>query len=304
MLRSSLNRAYRGLSFSEDGSRLLMFVNDLKGHGTGAEAFARFDTATGERVTPPWNERDAVLSAVLDGAGDERQRFFHAALGNTKLIQDYGERVALAPDRSFLADVTSTDGIRFQTIDDAAPERWIGREEADLLSVAIHPDGERLATGDAKGVLKIRSVATGEEFARLEGHEGEVFSVSFHPDGTHLASGANDGNVILWDCETFEPVLTLHGHQSYVHSVSFSPDGTMLASVSGDGTLRVWDSVSPAERRQRIGRDTALRREAAPLVARWIAELGDRLAVAERIRDDETLTAELQRAALRVLGER
>ena len=78
----------------------------------------------------------------------------------------------------------------------------------------------------------------------------------------------------------------------------------MLASVSGDGTVRIWDSVSSAERWREIKRAEALRADLAPLVDCLLEELGDPLDVADRLRDDESLTSSSRKAALRVLLER
>ncbi len=75
----------------------------------------------------------------------------------------------------------------------------------------------------------------------------------------------------------------------------------MLASASGDGTIRLWDTVPPASRRQQILHDERLRREAVPIVDRLLARLPDPMDVADVLRADDTLSADLRRAALRVL---
>jgi hypothetical protein len=68
-----------------------------------------------------------------------------------------------------------------------------------VWSVALSPDGTRLAGASDVKDIQLWDVASGEEIARLSGHEGRVLSVAFSPDGTRLASASEDQSVRLWD---------------------------------------------------------------------------------------------------------
>jgi hypothetical protein len=101
----------------------------------------------------------------------------------------------------------------------------------------------------------------------------------------------------LWDLERGEEVARLPGHATYVWSLAFSSDGKTLVSGSGDFTLRLWDT-EPLRERYRARREVeAARPEAARLVRRLLAELGDPGRVASRLRTEADLSDALRRAA-------
>jgi len=110
-----------------------------------------------------------------------------------------------------------------------------------VLSVALSPDGNLLATGDTNGEIRLWRVADGKQFLICKGHTGLVWSVAFSPDGNTLASSSADQTVRLWDVDTGLALKTMTAHTNWVFSVAFSPDGNTLASSSADQTVRCWD---------------------------------------------------------------
>src|SRR5207245_6644309 len=100
-------------------------------------------------------------------------------------------------------------------------------------SVAISPDGKRLASGgvisDEKtgeavaGEIKIWDLATGRQLFDLEGHTRHVTSLTFSPDGKWLASASLDRTVRLWDAAAGKGLRVLKGHNDSVSSVA-EPD--------------------------------------------------------------------------------
>jgi hypothetical protein len=124
-----------------------------------------------------------------------------------------------------------------------------------------------------------------------------VVAAVFHPDGTRIASGGRDRLLRRWDAATGEELVRLPGHSDYVYSLAFSPDGKTLVSSSGDATLRLCDTA-PLKKRDRAPRETeAARPEAARLVRRLFAELGEPGRVAARLRTEADLSDALRRAA-------
>ncbi|BAY48665.1 WD-40 repeat protein [Scytonema sp. HK-05] len=113
-----------------------------------------------------------------------------------------------------------------------------------IISLAFTPDGERLATGDADGKIRLWRVADGKQLLTIQGHGSWVWSIGFSPDGQTLASGSEDSAICLWDATSGQCLKTLQGQTNGVRSVSFSPDGQTLASSSEDSTICLWDVAS------------------------------------------------------------
>ena len=114
-----------------------------------------------------------------------------------------------------------------------------------VWSVAVSPDGTRVASGSADTTIRIWDISTGKVIGRpLKGHTSFVNSIAFSPDGTRIVSGSWDTTIRIWDSSTGKAVgQPLHGHTSSVLSVAFSPDGTRIVSGSGDETIRVWNDT-------------------------------------------------------------
>ncbi|KEP51130.1 vegetative incompatibility protein HET-E-1 [Rhizoctonia solani 123E] len=145
--------------------------------------------------------------------------------------------------------VTRTTGlvnISISQHDEAVLAIW--SLESPVESVAISPDGNRIANGSDDGRVQVYDMHTGAVVAGpFEGHSRIVWSVAFSPDGRYIASGSYDETVIVWDAHTGRIVTgPLHKHTGLVRSVSFSPDGKRVASGSSDKTIIVWDTYTGA----------------------------------------------------------
>jgi WD40 repeat protein len=108
-------------------------------------------------------------------------------------------------------------------------------------TMAISPDGRRLATGSGSGVVGLWDPEAGRLIARARAYDGAVSPAVFGPDGRSFATGGADAIVRLWDGTTAAPLHALRGHTGVILSISFSPDGRRLATASEDRTVRLWD---------------------------------------------------------------
>ncbi|KAG2340093.1 WD40 repeat-like protein [Suillus weaverae] len=114
---------------------------------------------------------------------------------------------------------------------------------SEVYSLAMSPDGKRIACGLSDGTIQVWDIETGEALdAPLQGHTSHVASVAFSPDGKCIVSGSGDQTIRVWDAKTGVPLGSpLHGHTSRVQSIAISRDGKRIVSGSEDNTIRVWD---------------------------------------------------------------
>ncbi|KZT54161.1 hypothetical protein CALCODRAFT_457068 [Calocera cornea HHB12733] len=118
------------------------------------------------------------------------------------------------------------------------------RQLAEVLSVALSPDGKRFVSGSSDNAVQFWDIASRAPVGLpLTGHSDWVHSVAFSPDGQHVVSGSADKTVRVWDARTGQLTLgPLTGHTYEVTAVAFSPDGRSILSGSLDGTVRMWDA--------------------------------------------------------------
>lgn len=107
--------------------------------------------------------------------------------------------------------------------------RWIG-------------DGERVATTNDDGTVRVWDVATGQQRVMIEGlNINGAVNTYVSPDQMQLLVYAFDDGAALFDVMTGEKILSLP-HEASVEVARWSPDGTTIASGASDGSLTLWDA--------------------------------------------------------------
>ncbi len=114
-----------------------------------------------------------------------------------------------------------------------------------VSTIAVSPDGSRIASGGRDGVLRIWDANTGLPVAGpLTGHEGAVLGMAFSHDGLRIVSAGSDGHVRLWDAVLGRPIGTPgQSRHDSVSCVAFNADSSRIVS-GGAGTLRQWNGLS------------------------------------------------------------
>jgi WD40 repeat protein len=67
------------------------------------------------------------------------------------------------------------------------------RTDAAVFSVAISPDGRRVASGDEQSMLVVRKLETSGIIAEIDTKQVEINTVAFAPDGSEAATAGKDG---------------------------------------------------------------------------------------------------------------
>lgn len=109
-----------------------------------------------------------------------------------------------------------------------------------VLAVAYHPTGDRIAIGEANGVLSIWQITEQHFIWLTHAHTGSIQSLNWSPDGSKLVSASADGTLKLWNSQNGQLLQVLEGHEHWVRGVAWSPDGAVIASGSADGTIKLW----------------------------------------------------------------
>lgn len=269
------------VAFSPDGNTLAS--------GSGDDSAKLWDLTTSERRTLNGHTSCVVSVAfspdgkTLATGSDYTARLWDVETGTEKhtLRPKHGSvmEVVFSPDGKMLA----VGGMRHLQLWDAATGELVGefggfRDRAAVIcSLSFSLNGRVLAAGGYGGyketgqftrirlpVLKVFSVATGDEIACLEGHTEHVSSVAFSPNGKMLATGSYDGTAKLWNVPAVEDlnipnwqvrdvlrqdvnalrrggVAHRYHRERVVLSVAFSPDGNKLAVGHFGPFVTLWD---------------------------------------------------------------
>ncbi|MBI1913871.1 MAG: sigma-70 family RNA polymerase sigma factor [Planctomycetes bacterium] len=156
---------------------------------------------------------------------------------------------AFSPDGRAMATLNFRDKEVLLTTADTRPPRRLRGHEDSIGAVAFSADGKILASGDAKGSVRLWDVASGRETLRFAAGQ-EVSALTFSPDGKVLASGAGgqfggrpvSPAVCLWDLAAGREMRALDLDEA-VYGLDFSPNGRWLASLKDprDNGFRLWD---------------------------------------------------------------
>jgi WD40 repeat protein len=176
-----------------------------------------------------------------------------------------------------------------------------------VWSVAVSPDGTKIASGNADGSVKIWSVSgpllrnlkshndvvtavayapdgrtiritdtnTGQELARLTDHPGQLSSVALSSDGKWIAAGGSGNTVVIWSASTGGVAHVLMTSLNPVQSVAFSRDGRRLAVGGNDARIEIWDANSGEVLRHVTGSSHNVRALAFSADGKRLASGGD-----------------------------
>ncbi len=136
-------------------------------------------SAGGDGTVAEWTAADLKLVRRYRGAVGA-VRVVAVLRGDTQFVSAGDDRTIRVWDRKSGAVAASWD----------APQ--------PVFTLAVSPDGTRLATGDAAGGLRIWDIAARQEIVHFQAHTKVVTSVAYTRDGRRVVSGGADGAVRLW----------------------------------------------------------------------------------------------------------
>ncbi len=197
-------------------------------------------------------EKADLRRAKLRGAWLREADFNGAKLADI----EFGEKPALEFNEHVKACSLSSDGrwlavgtgslIRLYQAESLRRKKTFDRHFGDVVSVSLSSDGKLLASGDDKGMVKVRQFKDGGWLSHnlSESHSDKRTHVSLSSDGNWLASWNTGGRVKVWQFESgsWSSHDLPEEHDNKVVSVSLLPFGESLLLAAGcrDGKVEVW----------------------------------------------------------------
>jgi len=209
-----------------------------------------------------WDPSSGLELAVLSGHSQDVTDIAFSPDGNclasssrdhTARIWDrdsWRERAVLCHDSSVASIAIAPDGSRLASASDEGVRIWDTHDGDQLVllphvmgvqSVSFSPDGRRLVSG-SWGNLYIWELGAKREWVPRRSYEESAYRRTFAPDRSRFAICGKDNTVQIWDSETNTQITVLRGHGQEVTSMAFSSDGRRFATASNDFTIRYWDT--------------------------------------------------------------
>ena len=166
------------------------------------------------------------------------QRALLLAATAMQYVKDGGGETTLAIESVLRRTISGMSGTGFQA------------HQSAVEGVAFDQTGERIATGDSKGQVKVWrfSDSTKGEVLKTIEVGSEIEQLSFRPHSNQLATMGKEGKLILWDLDKTPPAQRVLSEDDLrSRALEFSPDGHWLAIRSLDRTsLSLWNLESKA----------------------------------------------------------
>lgn len=192
----------------------------LAGHGGPVRAIAV--SSDGNTVLSGSFDTSAIRWSLKSEAAEQVLRFHSDAVNAAAFLKD-GQMATAGADAK----------IAIWTPGRQQPDRIFEGHAAPIVSLAVSPDGARLASASWDHTVRVWSLSDGAQQV-LEGHAQNVNGVAFTPDGRSLVSVGYDRELRIWPLAGGTPNVTTL--VSPLNAVAVTPDGEIVTG-GADGKL-------------------------------------------------------------------
>lgn len=110
-----------------------------------------------------------------------------------------------------------------------------------VISVAISPDSNYVATGSRDKSAKLWELSTGREVRSFLGHEFGVNAVAFSSDGKYLITSSADMTAKIWDVSSGKELFSTEPDEKFLTDIAFSPDGKYFVTSGYPDSAKIFD---------------------------------------------------------------
>jgi WD40 repeat protein/serine/threonine protein kinase len=127
---------------------------------------------------------------------------------------------------------------------------------ADIRSLALLPDGERLVTAgpgpavtvwDTRPRPSVRTFVDAAATAAAASSENPEACIAVSPDGRRVACAGGAMPIRVRDVETGRVVSEFGGNAGSIQTIAYCPDGRYIAAGGTDELIHIWDASSCRE---------------------------------------------------------
>ncbi|OKO84344.1 c-type cytochrome [Bradyrhizobium sp. AS23.2] len=227
----------------------------LTGHGGPVRAIVV--SRDGNSVLSGSFDTAAIRWSLKTEAAEQVLRFHSDAVNAVAFLKD-GQMVTAGADAK----------VAIWTVGRQQPDRVFEGHTAPIVSLAVSPDGARLASASWDHTVRVWSLGDGAQQV-LEGHVQNVNGVAFTLDGRSLVSVGYDCELRIWRLVGGAPSVTTLA--SPLNVVAVAPDGEIVTG-GADGKLRFLTSEGQESGEVQAGQ--------TPIVALGISPDGTSVAAA------------------------
>lgn len=239
-------------TFSPNGEEIVTASRDRR-------AIA-WKVATGEPIHTYRDGHSFLATAVLPfadgrriatGAVDNSTRIWDSESGNELVVlEGTGNSPALVLNQTNELIFTANDqfgAALWNTKNGDLIKSFNGEHQSQVTALAISPDEQTLATGDALGRVVLWDVATGSKIESLSRHVDKISGIAF-VDNQNFITVCRDYVGFVWKRGIAEPTQILR-HNEPIVGVSIL-DSNRAITLSPKGHARVWNIASSTIERE------------------------------------------------------
>jgi len=144
-----------------------------------------------------------------------------------------------------LIATASEDGtVRLIDLETLILRHLFQKDDDELRTATISPDGNKLATGGSAGIISLWDTETFQLIGEIsDGHDDEIFRILYHPKGNALVTAGHDGQVIEYNPETLKINRVVYDSEP-IASLAYNPAGSELAIGTVNGYIDVVDTTN------------------------------------------------------------